>query len=214
MLLIRLSEQSRAGSLTLGDLLAVLAERGGVDFRLTADGWIRFQSTRPFRARARQVGPEVLREVFGPVVARKGMTPAAAMAAGLLLTRAQLETLSASYLGFPRHLTQNSGLRSVADAWRLLDGLPVADRKALLGGEVVRYPRLSEPGRAAVWRYLRDVSTRPNGAPLDLELGPRDLPTLQLSLTAGSGTKRVLELRAGGDPSPLYTAELEAEWGR
>jgi hypothetical protein len=212
MVLYRLSEKGRAGTLTLGELLAPLAERGGVDLTVTRDGWIRFQSTRPFRVRERQVTPEVLQEVFGPLVTRKALTPGAAMLAARRLSRPQLETLSAPYLGFPRHLTQNSGLRSALDGWRLLDGLTEADRKALFQGAAVRYARLTEPGRTAVRRYLREVSERPNGAPLDLELSARDLPGLELSLTSGTESTRVLELRASRGETPIYTASLEAEW--
>ena len=134
------------------------------------------------------------------------------MSAGRLLSRAQLETLSADFLGFPRHLTQNSGLWSVVDAWQMLDGLSGRERQALLDGAALRYAALSERGRTAVRRYIRSVSARPNGAPLDLELNARALPVLQLFLTGATRSARVLELRVGRAEPPIYAATLKADW--
>jgi hypothetical protein len=212
MLLARLDEKGRAGALPLGELLRPLAERGGVDIEVKSDGWIRFRSTLYHRERERQVDPVVLKDVFGTVMEGKPFTPEVGMSAGRSLAREQLTTLGVQYLAFPRQLTQNSGLRSTLDAWRLVATLPEADRQSLVTGAPLTYARLKEPARAAVRAYLRSVSLRPNGAPLDLELTPRDLPALRLHLAPSAGLGRALELRLGTAEPPIYTATLEAQW--
>ena len=211
-LLGRLSEKGRGGSLPLGELLQPLAERGGVDLHVTAGGWIRCRSTVYFQERERQIDPEALKQLFSGIVDGKPFTPEVGLAVGRTLTRPQLAQLSTEYLGFPRHLTQNSGLRSTVDAWHLLGAFAEQTRNTLLSGEALRYSTLREPDRRAVREYLQSVSLRPNGAPLDLELGPRDLPALRLVLTPDAGTGRTLELRYGTAEPPLYKAVLEANW--
>lgn len=210
--LARLSAtQGEEGKLPLGELLREVAARSNTGFRLTRDGWLRCRSTIPFDLRGGQVDPALAARLFQRSVEQKAYDAGSAREAAAQMTYAQAERLSDPYLGFLTDLVGFRGLAGGWDGWRFLSRLPPARREELEIGKPLAYRALTGPERVILGDFLRDVSRRPSGGTLDLDLGPAELDAASLSLTPAGAPQRTLQIITEGAASPLLAYSINAQ---
>lgn len=197
------------GQPSLADLLRELANRGNTNIHLTRDGWMRFRSTIYFNDRPAAIDPRTIRELYGGIAAGEPYTREVAMRVAGRLTYPQVETLSADFLAFFPGQWPIWRMRGSWDSWKLLGTLTEEHRRMFFARQPLRYQALSSDERKAVRTMIDELSNRLGEAALDLDLGPRELPSLTLGQSApGPDGAESFELRAPGFVEPLLRQSL------
>jgi hypothetical protein len=214
------------GTVPLGGLLSLIAERGQMDIHLHRDGWITLRSLVPHDRANTGVDTEWLKSVFGDIADGKGQFHASvAVRAAAGLRPGQAESLGRYDLGFLRDEVPMAEFTQSYHGWRLLAGLP-GRLRALTGGQAVRYGAVGEAERAAFREFVNAVSHDPDGAPLDVELREVGLSGLELAMAgerrattpegqaeeARRGHMRRFELRLTRPPLVLHEFWGKAVW--
>ncbi|MCC2669911.1 MAG: hypothetical protein K0Q72_2382, partial [Armatimonadetes bacterium] len=213
--LARLSARAgREGALPFGELLRELSQRGNTNIHVTREGWVRLRSTTYFDDRATLVDPQLVKELYGGIAAGEPYTATTALQVAGRLTFPQVDLLTTDYLGFFSDIRPVQRMRGSWDSWRLLGKLTEERRRLLLARQDVPYTSLDASERKAVQELIDGVSSRIIGEALHLDVGPRELTSLRLTLGApGPNSSDPFELWLPGFKHPLLQQTLQVRSG-
>jgi hypothetical protein len=130
------------------------------------------------------------------------------------------------YLGFLSDILGYNQLAAGWSGWRLAAGLRPDNRRRLFEGAPLPVSSLDRREQAAVGEFISAAAVDLVGPPLDLAIGPRELPLLSLVLgesrlpadplarmaQESRGAPRTLELRVAGAEQPLLRHSIQAKW--